>query len=125
MDSTVVGLGIGLFLLGLATRYLATLVLTGKQKFSVGHPFGLHAAALRASEEAWDIGHRAARPLLIVTIVLAVVDAFAIVVVMPGAPVLVVIGVGLVAIALVFGLAALARSVAVKAVRDTLPPATS
>lgn len=114
---TAILLLIGLVLLGLAARYFALLLLIGKARFRVDHPLGFRAAELSASEESWDAGHRAARPLLVVTVAIAALDAFATVGMLRDMGTLSAVFVGALQVLVVIGLARLARSEAIRKVR--------
>ncbi|MDU0969340.1 MAG: hypothetical protein E7A62_09735 [Actinomycetaceae bacterium] len=121
MASTVIAFIVGILLLLMAARYVAVVALTGKERFRVGHPLGLRSRELTASEEAWDAGHRAARPILLVTIVMAFLDAFLTVVMFQEMSVVATIIVGVIEVALILALAAVARSQAVRQARLVTP----
>lgn len=77
--NTVIALICGLILLGFCARFLFAVLATGREKFVPGHWMGIHAKELMASPQAWDAGHKAARPMFTIGAILSAIDAFAVV----------------------------------------------
>ncbi|MDO4612811.1 MAG: hypothetical protein Q4B10_01950 [Actinomycetaceae bacterium] len=116
MAASILAFVFGCLLLALAARYVALVVMVGKERFRPGHPLGFRGRALLRSEEAWHVGHLAARPLAGMAAACAGVNAFA-TVGLTSLSIVAVTVVGLLAIACVTALGALARSLALKAAK--------